>query len=54
MKIDIEIEDELFAQAVEVAKDEGTTLSALVEEGLRLVTENGKDGQTLNRTERDE
>ena len=37
MKTTIEIADPLFAAAKEVAEREGTTLRALVEEGLRAV-----------------
>ena len=35
MKLTVEISEDLFAHAREVAQREGTTLRALVEEGLR-------------------
>ena len=37
MKTTIEIPDPLLAKAKEVAKEEGSTLKEMVEEGLRLV-----------------
>jgi hypothetical protein len=37
MKTTVEIADELFARAREVARHEGTTLRALIEEGVRTV-----------------
>lgn len=39
MKTSIDITDALFEQARELAAHEGTTLRALVEEGLRMVLE---------------
>lgn len=39
MKVTIEIADELFARAQDLARKEKTTLRALTEQGLRLVLE---------------
>ena len=39
MKTSVDISDSLFAEAKAAAQEEGTTLRALIEEGLRLVLE---------------
>lgn len=36
MKTTVEIDDDLFARAQEIAQREGTTLRALIEEGLSI------------------
>jgi len=37
MKTTVKIAEDLFARTLEVAQREGTTLRALIEEGLRIV-----------------
>ena len=45
MKTTIEIADALLEEAKELARAEGTTLRALVEEGLRAVTTQRQDSK---------
>jgi len=45
MKTTIDISDDLARQAKELAKREGTTLRAVIEQGLRLKLEQARDAQ---------
>ena len=47
MKTTIEISDALFDAARRRARERGTTLRALVEEGLRTVLDSGPDGDAF-------
>lgn len=47
MKTTVEISDPVFAEAKEVARREGTSLRALVEEGLRLALERRDGGEAF-------
>lgn len=48
MKTTVEISDDLFRRSQQLAKREGTTLRAILEEGLRLAL---KSRQTRRQTE---
>lgn len=45
MKTTVEISDQVLTEAKEVARQEGSTLRALVEEGLRLALERREGGE---------
>jgi len=45
MRTTVRLDDELLRQARKKAADEGRTLTALIEEGLRLVTAKPKPGR---------
>lgn len=48
MEVDIEIDDELHAAAEQAAGEDGTTISALAEDGLRKVLDERRGRQPVN------